>query len=80
MSRLALLILAACAWTWEKEDFCDTDGCEECATDDECVVGSSCCGETFYCMHRDEQLTVCQLACPVPDPPPCRCVEGRCSF
>jgi hypothetical protein len=74
------LLLPACAWTWEKVDHCDTGGCEECQTDEDCIVGSSCCGEVFFCMHRDEQLTVCQLGCYEPDPPSCTCVEGRCRF
>ncbi len=74
------VVLASCAWTWEKTDHCDTDGCDECVTDEDCVVGYSCCGETFYCLHQDEQLVVCQLACMVPREPACRCSDGLCSF
>jgi hypothetical protein len=85
MRRLLLVLTAAllatsCAWTWDKVDHCDTGGCEECESDADCVVGASCCGESFFCMHRDEQLAVCQLACPIPREPACRCVEGRCGF
>ncbi len=74
------LLANGCSWTWDKVDFCDTGGCDECATDDDCVVGYSCCGETLYCMHQAEELVTCQLACPVPREPACRCVQGRCSF
>ncbi|MFH1466720.1 MAG: hypothetical protein ABIO70_20205 [Pseudomonadota bacterium] len=83
MSRLlalALLILPACTLAWEQEDFCDSGGCEACTSDADCTVGSSCCGEVFYCMHQDEVLYVCQLGCYEPEPPPCTCVEGRCRF
>lgn len=75
-----LLSLSGCAWSWDKVDHCDTGGCDECQSDEDCVVGYSCCGNTFFCMHQEEQLLVCQLACYVPREPACRCIDGLCTF
>jgi len=77
---MAGLALTGCALTWEKADFCDTGGCDECQTDQDCVTGYSCCSETLYCLHRDEELIVCQLGCYEPQAPACTCVDGRCRF
>ncbi len=80
LAVILVLLTSSCAWTWEKRDFCDTGGCDECVTDEDCVVGFSCCGDVMYCMHQEEQLVTCQLACTIPPAPPCRCDEGICSF
>lgn len=75
-----LFLAAGCLWGWETVDWCDEDGCQVCTSDADCVTGYSCCSEELYCMHRDEDLMVCQLGCLSPDPPPCTCQEGVCGF
>jgi hypothetical protein len=78
----APLALAGCALGWDEEDYCGPDGvCEPCASDSDCRVTLSCCGETMMCYSRHEdEFSICQLACYEPDPPPCRCEQGRCRF
>ena len=72
LGLLLALLACGCSLAWDEVDYCDTGGCDECSSDAECVVGSSCCGQEFYCMHHDEQLSVCQLGCYEPRPPACR--------
>jgi len=78
------LALAGCTWGWDEVDYCGPDKvCVPCASDGECVIGSSCCGKTFFCYHRNEdEFGVCSLGCPEPDPPACSCdlERRRCRF
>ena len=71
---------AACTLGWEQVDRCGEHGCTRCRSDGDCVSGSSCCGKTLFCSHRDDSPIVCQLGCDVPDADPCLCVDGRCRF
>lgn len=79
---LVVLYFSGCYLDWEYVDDCGQDGvCLECKSDDDCSSGYSCCGETWFCFHRQEDTApVCQLACTHPDPDPCGCVEGQCRF
>jgi len=75
-----LLLLAACALTWDKVDWRDTGETTPCVTDDDCAVSTSCCDKTFYCHAAGESPTVCTLGCPVPRESACRCDDGACTF
>jgi len=79
---LLVLVIPGCTWGWDEVDYCGPDNvCAPCADDTDCRVALSCCGETMFCYSRhEEEWSVCQLGCREPDPPPCRCVEGRCRF
>jgi hypothetical protein len=75
-------LLSGCAIGWDEEDYCGPDEvCESCGDDHDCAVTLSCCGETMFCYSKfEDTFSICQLGCYEPDPPPCRCVDGRCRF
>lgn len=83
VSLVALIALSSgCAIGWDEVDFCGPDDvCESCASDADCTVTMSCCGDTMFCYSKNEDdFSICQLGCIKPDPPPCLCVDGRCRF
>ena len=75
-------LLSGCTLGWDEVDYCGPDEvCESCGDDSDCTVTLTCCGETMFCYSKNEDtFSICQLGCFEPDPPPCRCVEGRCRF
>ena len=88
MSRFPRWMVSAFAALWlacgtsngfRNEDYCPSGGCTQCQVDADCVVAVDCCGERNVCLHKDDSIGLCKMACAEDqNPPDVACIDSRC--